>query len=641
MAGHDAQPTPVRALGTPGADGTVLLRDPGLTYRDGGEEAVLRILLEAKDLRSTTDELVRHARGWAETYHLHPARANVLRGLRLPPDAKVLEIGAGCGAITRHLGEQCAVVDAVEPMPLRAAAARARTRDLDSVSVFVGELRDVPAEPAYDVVVVIGVLEYVGNGTGDPAPYLQFLQDISARLVESGTLILAIENQLGVKYLTGAPEDHSNRMFDGIEGYPSPSPARTFSRRRLTEMLASAGLSAEFLIAFPDYKLTRAVFDRFPEAARSLMHRVPQFPSPDWMTPHPRLADEQSVWRTLVEAGLETDTGNSFLVLAPKAGAGASLWPDGTAGTFYSIGRRTAYSTATAIERAGDTVQFRRQAVDPSAGGPADRFTLVESVHPYEPGADLVTFVAQRRDADLAGLLTQWLSILDQHSADGETESIDLVPHNLVVDTAGRVRTIDVELSQAVPREQVVRRGVYWLAYHVARASAFDRWPGVVTVRQLTAQLGSLVGLDPDGGWLDVAIDEEARVQAETRFLTGDFADAEAAVTSNKDELRAALDAELRHMPLGPRLPAAVLASNQNLVLAMADSDAALEALRSEQLHLHAELGARQARIAELEEELRVARLAVPRRFAGRLLPRGSRRRAAVDRVLHRETDAP
>jgi 2-polyprenyl-3-methyl-5-hydroxy-6-metoxy-1,4-benzoquinol methylase len=625
-------PTPVRALGTRGSDGTVVLRDAGLTYRDGGEEAVLRILHEAKDLRSTTDELIRTADGWAQTYHLHPARANILRGLQLPTDARVLEIGAGCGAITRYLGEQCALVDALEPMPLRAAAARARTRDLDSVDVFVGELSDVPAEAAYDVVVVIGVLEYVGNGTANQAPYLDFLKGISERLVDTGTLVLAIENQLGVKYLAGAPEDHTNRMFDGLEDYPAASPARTFSRRRLAALMTEAGLAPEFLVAFPDYKITRAVFDRFPEATRSLLHRVPQFPSPDWMAPNPRLADERSTWRTLVDAGLEIDTGNSFLVVAGKPAAAGSYWPAGTAGVFYSVGRRTPYSTRTAIESVGETVQFRRQAVDASASGPADRFTLVESVHAYEEGRDLVTHVVAERNADVDTMLRQWLTMLDERSTDGQTDSIDLVPHNLVVDADGRVQSIDIELIHPVRRDQVVRRGIYWLAYHVARSSAHDRWPGVTTVRQLTTQLGSLVGLDPDGGWLETAIDEEARVQAEIHFLTGRDADVDAAVERNRTNLRAALDAELRHMPLGLRPSAAILASNQQLVLTVGDRDATIAALQSEQEHLHRELDMRAARITELEQ--RIAQSGSTRRIAERLLPAGTARRRLVVRLI-------
>jgi len=77
---------------------------------------VLEILRGATDLSSSSDELVAQAASWPEMYHLNPARANVIRPLELSAQDTVLEIGAGCGAITRYLGEQCGAVDAIEPM---------------------------------------------------------------------------------------------------------------------------------------------------------------------------------------------------------------------------------------------------------------------------------------------------------------------------------------------------------------------------------------------------------------------------------------------------------------------------------------------------------------------------------------------
>lgn len=635
--------TPLRELGTKSADATVILRDIGLGYRDGGEEEVLRIISEAKDLSSTSDELISLADGWAQTYHLHPSRANVLRGLNLPAEARVLEIGAGCGAITRYLGETCALVDALEPVPVRAAAARARTRDLANVEVFVGELDDVPLEPVYDVIVVIGVLEYVGHGTGDRAPYLDFLRGIEQRLAPGGSLVLAIENQLGVKYLAGAPEDHTNRLFDSLEDYPADSPARTFSRKQLDALFRAADLEPVFHVAFPDYKITRAVLGAFPEQVRSLLHRIPQFPSPDWMGHRPRLADEQSMWRTLVNAGLEFDTGNSFLVVASKADA-AQLWPADVAGVFFSVGRRAAYTAETVVEIVDDTVRFRRRALCPTGRGSADVYSLVESVHGYEDGEDLLDHIARTKDADLDRYIAGWLEQLDAAIADRGAASIDLVPHNIVIDENRQLHVVDVELEHGVPREQVVRRGVYWMAYRVGRISAFDRWPQAQTVRDLAVRFGAAAGLDPEGAWLDDVINEEARVQTEIHFPPRPGESAEALVARNRDALRGGLDQRLADMPLGLRPAGDVLRDNEQLV---AERDAVQA--RAEQLtadlaatreSLSAELDAARAESARLEHERavlessRAMRLTRKyRRGLDRVLPEGTRRRAAYSRL--------
>ena len=182
------------------------LRDAGISYRDGAEQRLLDIVEASTDRSSTSDELHWAATDWPTTYSLSRSRPNILRGLDIPATAKVLEIGCGCGPLTRYLGETCARVDAVEPVEARAAVARARTADLPSVEVFVGTVEDIPADPIYDVVVVVGVLEYVGSGSADASPYVEFLRQCQERLVDGGALILAIDNALGVKYLAGVAQ---------------------------------------------------------------------------------------------------------------------------------------------------------------------------------------------------------------------------------------------------------------------------------------------------------------------------------------------------------------------------------------------------------------------------------------------------
>ena len=254
--------------------------EPG-GWRDGGEERIAEIIRGASDLSSMSEELARHRADWIERYHLSHERANVVRALDIPADAVVLEIGAGCGAITRYLGEQAAVVDALEPTPERAAVARARTRDLPGVELFAGGIAALPAEPAYDLIVIIGVLEYVGGPAGT-APRVAFLREVAARLNEGGAVACAIENQLGVKILAGAAEDHAGVPFEGIEGYPRRGPYRTFARRDLERIFRQAGLTPDVYHAFPDYKMPRLIYgDALLEGdAAPLAWRAARFPSP-------------------------------------------------------------------------------------------------------------------------------------------------------------------------------------------------------------------------------------------------------------------------------------------------------------------------------------------------------------------------
>ncbi len=116
----------------------------------------------------------------------------------------------------------------------------------------------------------------------DLTPQREFLRTIETVLKPGGTLILAIENRMGVKYLAGAGEDHTGRVYDSIEGYPVGTVARTFSRTELGGLLSGAGLSPTFYQAFSDYKLTRVVMsDALLDEEPALAWRLPQFPSED------------------------------------------------------------------------------------------------------------------------------------------------------------------------------------------------------------------------------------------------------------------------------------------------------------------------------------------------------------------------
>lgn len=545
--------TPVRELGTVDPSGLRTLRDSDIPYRDGAEEAVLRIVSAAEDLSSGSVEMMLSAVGWAQRYHVDPARANVLRGLDLPPTARVLEIGAGCGAITRYLGETCAVVDALEPVRSRAEAAAARNRDLPGVQVIVGELDDVPSVEAYDVIVVIGVLEYVGNGTADRAPYLDFLAGIRDRLLPGGSLVLAIENELGVKYVVGSPEDHTNRVFDSIEGYPRGGKARTFSRRALEELMVDSGLTPATRIAFPDYKLTRVVFGDMPEAARSLLHRIPRFPSPDWRTARPRLADEHAVWRRLVEAGLEAEFGNSFLVLAGKNGPSA-LWPAEQAAAFYTSDRVKHLNTATVVQRSGDSVVFSR--TSDGSGDPAADVRVVDTEAAFERGSDLTEVLAEQGPGGFATFAPHWLDLIDEAMSTDPASAIDVVPHNLIVRDDGTLRVIDVELTHAgVTRERVVRHGVFWLAVRATSLAVPERWRPAETVGDVMRALGVHAGLPADGSWIEQAILDEVDLLAAVRPGPPVGTDTDAWRAGLEKRVRAYTDRRLAALPFGSRLP--------------------------------------------------------------------------------------
>ena len=547
--------TSVRSVQCRIKDGCRILSDQTLDYSDGAEQRVFEILKDANDLSSTSDELATQATSWAERYHLSTARSNLLRPFALPEHTVALEIGAGCGAVTRLLGERCATVDALEPVFARARAARLRTRDQEGVEVFVGSVTDLPVEPVYDLVVVVGVLEYVGNGSMDLVPQREFLQSIAAVLKSGGSLVLAIENRLGVKYLAGAGEDHTGRVYDSIEGYPQGTVARTFSRTELQALLSGAGLSPTFYQAFSDYKLTRVVMsDTLIDQEPALAWRLPQFPSEDRVGTSSRAINEERLWRALVSDGVGGRFGNSFVVTASKQAPTHDLWPPEQLAAFYQPDRRALFATETRVSCADGNVIFRRQHLRPSSGetGTQSDASAVDE-HVLVRGTDQLELLETADDAELAHQLQRWIDVVDREAGRSGTYPPDLLPHNLVEREDGELQVIDQEWQDSdYSRADLLGRCALITGWKLASRTPPSRWP-VATFGELVVHLGTLIGLDPAGTWVEAAVKREAEFQARVLVETQWDMDGPDQLASIRSGLQQSLAMPLTELPLGTR----------------------------------------------------------------------------------------
>jgi 2-polyprenyl-3-methyl-5-hydroxy-6-metoxy-1,4-benzoquinol methylase len=291
-----------------------------IDYSDGEEteQRLQHIIDTASDISSLSLELRQHCVDWPTTYHLSGLRANILRPFKITAEHDILEIGAGCGALSRYLGECGASVLALEGSLRRAGIARLRTRDLDNVTVVAEKLSKFEPPQKFDIVTLIGVLEYAAldDDADDPAKVM--LRKAASMLKPDGVVILAIENQLGLKYFAGAPEDHIGRPMYGLEGRYEKMQPRTYGRQDLSHLLSIAGLNeTSFMVPFPDYKLpvsivTEAGFcsDGFDAGAFAWqsVRRDPQLPVLLGFAP-------ERVWPEIMRNGLGLDLANSFLIV--------------------------------------------------------------------------------------------------------------------------------------------------------------------------------------------------------------------------------------------------------------------------------------------------------------------------------------
>lgn len=231
-----------------------------------------------KDLYSDGDEIenkilsiVKNERGyeythesygdWAVMYHLCRQRENIVEPMILNKTDEILEIGAGMGAVTGAFARKCAHVDCIELSKRRSLVNAYRHKEMDNIEIFVGNFQDIPIKKQYDVITLIGVLEYAYHYIDDPKPYENFLRIIADCLKPNGLLYVAIENKIGMKYFAGYHEDHIGTPFFGIEGYHKSDKVKTFSKSQLETLLLNNGfLSTYFYYPFPDYKLPTVIY---------------------------------------------------------------------------------------------------------------------------------------------------------------------------------------------------------------------------------------------------------------------------------------------------------------------------------------------------------------------------------------------
>ena len=250
---------------------------------------------------------------WVEEYHLSPIRENLLKWFPFNPKGSVLEVGAGCGALTGVLSDKLNKVTALEYSEQRAEITAMRHSKRSNIEIVVGGLQDFVTEQKFDYVTVIGVLEYAGKFYGGKDPYKSFLSRIKEFLKPDGTLLLAIENKIGIKYLCGAKEDHTERTFESIHNYPYTDGVRTFSKKELTNLLNISGFNGlEWYYPLPDYKLPQQIFsdDMLPHDPNLIWNLFPKGSHGKYMMSEKRLA------KTFTDAGLFGEFANSFLVIA-------------------------------------------------------------------------------------------------------------------------------------------------------------------------------------------------------------------------------------------------------------------------------------------------------------------------------------
>lgn len=520
--------------------GIIMLEDD-LPYLDGSEQPIHDAIDRSDDTSSWSDELWRQASTWPERYHLSPQRGSIIAPLLLGPGSRVLEVGAGTGAVTRAIGETGASVTAVEGNLDRARIVEARCSDLPNVNVVCGPATSFDEPGTFDVVIGIGILEYSSTGSGGSSGPEALLAHLARQLADDGVLVIAIENQVGLKYLIGYNEDHLGLPWVGVEGYQRGDGPRTWSKRALGEMFDSAGLPVQhWAFPFPDYKFPRVILDESvydePDAT-ALVDVLCGRPASDSAEEPHLLCDSRTAHRVLLDAGLGPSIANSFMVVAGRDQTAIGQHVRPALAWLTGSRRRSTWQRWRELRPTGDG----RAVVVIRSSGHSRQLAWLRQEEPNEvewvDGRSLESIlldsIAAGNDDAIREVLIGWMSRLAEQATDasgrdvhpfidGRTtrvlpgDMIDANFSNWVVRADGTYELIDREwvADAGADIDLVAARALLYVAHAIIVNGAAHPWSPTATVREIASTLGTMCGLGLTDELLDRWVTAESALQS-------------------------------------------------------------------------------------------------------------------------------
>lgn len=469
-------------------------------YSDGCEENLKKIFQD-KDFEENLTWL-KYQKNWPLIYHLSPERKNLFSWINLgDAPVKILELGAGCGAITSYLItiENIEKITAVEGSSKRAELIKLRCKESKKLEVITSNIQDYNTEEKYDFVTLIGVLEYSGKYINPPDPFLSLIKYASKFLKTGGSLILAIENQLGHKYLAGCKEDHYGIPFEGISNYPNYNGFKTFDKNTLKKMLTKAGFSYQkWFYPFPDYKLPYLILnDKTFNNKEFDWLALLNLPTNDRSASQDIKTNERELLKLLIK---NTDIScfmNSFLIFASKEDIKKISSPENLAIMLRTSKARKFHNIKKFhINKENKIIVYQKSLADNN-----------EEIIPYYQGyQNLFNLILdswnQKNYADTSKYLNLWLNILKSNikkefDADKfnaffsehlkiniyyreqewtQGKNLDLIQNNCLLNlSTGDIKIIDLEwdLNIDIPIKLVIDRGMFYLLSKMKQFNKF------------------------------------------------------------------------------------------------------------------------------------------------------------------------
>lgn len=237
-------------------------------------------------------------------------RQNIVDFFPIKQSDNVLEINSECGVVTSKLAEKCGIVTSVEVDEVYCDAAKALNRHFSNINFKNTDVESYIAEcqEKFDFIFIINRLYEIVNN--------DLIEKILNLLSESGKMIIATDNKLGMKYWAGCQESLNGGFFVGIENYQLlNTDKRLYSKKEIERFLKKSGVqNYTFFYPYPDYKFPVSIFsDKRLPGIGELDNNIRDFEGDRYL-----LFDEKKVFDTIIDEEIFPIYSNSYLVVIDR-----------------------------------------------------------------------------------------------------------------------------------------------------------------------------------------------------------------------------------------------------------------------------------------------------------------------------------
>ncbi len=146
---------------------------------------------------------------------------------------------------------------------------------------------------------------------------VSFLQNIRTLLTKNGTLLLASDNRIGLRYICGDKDPFSGQSFDGLEYYRSLTEdqrrkmtGRCYSKAEVLDFVKEAGfMYVNSYSVLPDISAPQLIYAEDVQPNEDISGRL----FPRYNDPSNVFLQEEYIWKDVIKNGLLHKLANSFL----------------------------------------------------------------------------------------------------------------------------------------------------------------------------------------------------------------------------------------------------------------------------------------------------------------------------------------